>query len=153
MRPVSLCLAILLCAALNAQQICFTYDAAGNRILRNDCTYVTMGIENITRNELDLPDIDLKKAMESNSFPVAPPALGVVAPNPNSGHFELTLANLSDEQGLTVELYAPTGMLLLRKRVEGTVTPFHLDGVPSGEYYLFLRCPSGFSASWKVVKR
>lgn len=120
------------------QTICFTYDAAGNRIKRES----TCGISERSN-----------EAPWTNAQTDNPAISGIIAPNPNNGSFEVRLEATPDEaESARFELYDSNGRLVSKWPLQGLNTQLDISGKPAGQYFLLLRSEELRYGQWPVVK-
>jgi Secretion system C-terminal sorting domain len=117
---------ILLCFAVSgiqAQSICFTYDAAGNRTLRTTC----------------LPPIqELISSQQQTTVPVAlEPGEVLVYPNPSTGTFTVRTEVYPAEAEAVI--FSVNGNVVLRGKLGDGF--FDLSAQPSGIYHLQITHP------------
>ncbi len=156
MRNIFLLLAsIAICSATQAQVVCYTYDAAGNRTAKAigpcNSSIVSAGEQSIVAGA---ESINLEPAKTPVPTPAPPQstAMGKVYPNPNNGFFELQLDE-APEAGAWYELYDGRGVLIGRQQADGTSAVFDLSGKAAGEYLLFLRQANGALGRWLVIRQ
>jgi hypothetical protein len=120
------------------QTICFTYDAAGNRIKRESTCGISERSNEATNAEIKTD---------------AKTITGIVAPNPNSGSFEVRLEALPDEtESAQFELYDSNGRLVSKWPLQGLNTQIDISDKPAGQYFLLLRSEKARHGQWLVVK-
>lgn len=112
-------------------QICYTYDAAGNRIKRQVCALPLTNQENNELQQLlELQSIDLRTSSdESNDLTEL-----IVYPNPTSGSFRLI--NQEALSGSLMLVISFTGKLVESMKI--SESDIDLTHLPSGSYYLIL---------------
>ncbi|MEL6671843.1 MAG: T9SS type A sorting domain-containing protein [Bacteroidota bacterium] len=111
--------------------ICYSYDAAGNRIQRKLCIEGPSPLREGTDVQVQL-DQSIK-----------------VYPNPTQN---MVLVELSQEvEGAKLYLMDLSGRHLKQHKLEGLTAKFDLSAYPAGTYILMLRSPD-VQQQWRVVK-
>jgi hypothetical protein len=141
---------VIFFSTLHAQtMVCYNYDAAGNRIQKNNCA-------SFTGNDPGKGDSGkesiIDRSFSTNSVPLITRIEGEIVPNPNNGVFELRLESVPQEDAW-YELYDAHGQFLFRQKLEGTVALFDLSDMAPGAYFLFIRSSSLQNRSWSIVKQ
>ena len=125
------------CLAQQTGTVSFSYDANGNRILRQieigggrgEAATATMG------------------AMESHE-----PIEVALYPNPTEGRFSVGIAGAESGERIRATVTTMTGEVLYDKTIAGQTTDFDLTSQPAGIYLLRLTV-RGESQVWKVIKK
>lgn len=125
---------------VNAQEIEYSYDNAGNRIQRK--VLVQRSNAEFSESEIISPLEDKKGAY---SF--------VLAPNPTTGEFTVT----ADPAFMALEVKKlwvndMNGRLLRELDFSETTRKIDLSGLASGSYLVRLTASGGYVNEWRVIK-
>jgi hypothetical protein len=133
---------LILNQSLLAQEISYSYDANGNRLIRcvtlrkstisNDSLYEDEARKEIFKEEIGEMQIR-------------------IYPNPTKGDLIVEVYGLTEEEPIEVSLYNSTGTML--KKLKFLENQFRMDfnSYPSGIYVLKLNI-EGKTSEWKIIK-
>lgn len=132
---------------LNAQNITFGYDLAGNQISRTLCLNCTSKPAKEIKEIAELQQEDLLKFDPGENFSYYP--------NPVNEELYLSWQLTSDTFLSAIKLYAVSGQLLLNYSVSSTTDNYNIafQNYPSGVYMVILNYSSGEEKSIKIIKQ
>ena len=113
----------------------YTYDAAGNRILREQAYYRG----GLSRDSLSARDNRLGSIIIS------------VAPNPTNGPITVTLTGLQESDVCTLTIYDSLGKILLSTTTTNETTSLDISSQPTGYYFLSATVREE-KLSYKIIK-
>lgn len=136
-----------LTTALQAQAptICLFYDQAGNRINRVTCCTACLVGEGNDENTVQEAAVARGEATETLA-----PLSGQIVPNPNDGHFEVALSRVPEDA--LFQVFSAGGELILEQKAVSERQEFHLQDVPSGNYYMVLKSEGQLLGQWIILK-
>lgn len=120
----------------------FGYDANGNRISRSIFFGKAAQNDKNTMTEDELVS-EIKSEIGGMEFSLYP--------NPNRGHFSVSLGDSEGQTPLRVVLFTQSGEVLTDKTLNGNVAEFDLSNQSAGFYLLKLTVREE-TQIWKVVK-
>lgn len=130
---------IIICNILLAQpKVCYNYDKAGNRILKEICLKSTPAIAD--SNSVSQPITENLSEMQITLYP-----------NPTRGHLIINITNMPDDVKGEIILSDMTGRLLIKQSTIRGTTQLDLSSHPTGLYVLKIRIDDKVS-EWKVIK-
>lgn len=121
----------------------FSYDANGNRIAR----IFSFQDGNGGRGGEDYA----ATPMLATATDTLASVVLTLFPNPTDGHFSVGVDNADGGVRMGAVLYAPTGVIVSSKTLDGSRTDFDLSGHAAGVYVLRIEAV-GETRIWKVVK-
>jgi len=123
-------------SGLFAQNISFTYDAAGNRT----------GRDIVVLKETKIADTSLfnKKALIDK-------VKVIISPNPNGGVFSIKLANYKNSELVTIFLHDLSGKQIFKKENCTSFTSVDISTRENGMYILSIIIGNE-KKTWKVIK-
>jgi hypothetical protein len=121
---------------LYTQTIHFEYDAAGNRESRTIILNQLKSEKDTTiLSEAQLKEELAKIESQFNSEKLAEGTIKIF-PNPTEGELRIKLENISNTEGINLQLYSPTGSLLQSKQIDSNYTEFDMLSYSPGIYIL-----------------
>ncbi|MEI8047024.1 MAG: T9SS type A sorting domain-containing protein [Bacteroidota bacterium] len=130
---------ILICNLIVAQtKVCYNYDKAGNRILKEFCLKSTPSLAD--SNSVSQPITENLGEMHITLYP-----------NPTQGHLTINITNLPDNAKGEIILSDMTGRLLIKQNTFRENTLLDLSSHPIGIYVLKIWIGDKVS-EWKVIK-
>jgi hypothetical protein len=139
----------------NAQVICYSYDAAGNRTTKviGPCSPFQL----VTPPENGIQSLELDSEKSTDLYQTVRGGLeltvnGKVVPNPTEAIFQLIL-DTEPPLGSILELYDSAGRKIQTQQTQGFSAFFDISKESTGMYYLFLKAESGIVGEWKIVKQ
>jgi hypothetical protein len=124
--------------ALSAQNVTYTYDAAGNRTQR----VITLS----------------SKSLPSQSLNAATPLEDLVAerkvkiyPNPTKGMLAVEVDNLEGDVKGEFSIHNAAGSLIKKQKTVSGKATFDLTSQPTGVYFLRIRLGDEVN-TWKIIK-
>ena len=133
----SLLAAVMLPVTASAQQIVYSYDAAGNRISRS---LATRGSN------------DPRKKAAENSASIKYDNSVFVGPNPTKGPLTIRLSRWDDATTCHLLLSNTAGQVLAEQMMTSTESTFDLGHYPNG-YYLLQVELNEEKKTYKIVKK
>lgn len=133
-------ISIVPCQAQQTSIASFSYDANGNRIIRQIEIGGTKGDDNIR---------DCQAPAFVDDFETLSVTL---YPNPTEGRFCITVNNVGDGKTLHAKLVTTSGNVIYDKTINNPTDCFDLTQHPAGIYLLELVVDNK-SHIWKVIKR
>lgn len=122
--------------SLYSQSIHFEYDDAGNRETRTIVLSQLKSEKDTTIfSESELKEQLAKIESQFNSEKLAEGTIKVF-PNPTEGELRIKLENISNTEGINLQLYSPTGSLLQSKQIDSNYTEFDMLSYSPGIYIL-----------------
>lgn len=119
---------------LFSQTIEYTYDPAGNRVLR----------------EIVFPRLKTEDSTQYNDM-LAGHSVKIF-PNPTEGILNVEIENASEGFNATVAIFSSNGMLVGEEKDITTSMSFNINNQPSGIY--FLRFQAGEETkTWRIIKK
>ena len=135
---------------LGAQTVSFGYDNAGNRTSR------TRPLPKSTLDTTVVSEEEIKKelAEQEQKFGFESLAEGQVKvyPNPTEGAMMVKLQNISNAEGIQLQLYNLSGSLLKTKQMGSTLEEFSLYEYSSGVYILRVS-RNDEKLEYKIIKK
>ena len=129
-KIISFLFSILLIAGmLNAQQISFGYDAAGNQKTQNSKQAED---EAVVNEQLDRYQLK-------------------IYPNPTKGMLAVEITGITDDVSSTVSIYSMQGLLVSEQNVTSTRIDFDLSSQPSGTYIMKVVIGTK-NTMWTIIK-
>ena len=128
--------AFLLPVAVKAQNIAYSYDAAGNRILRA-----------LANNSYQSPR---KSVTDDNLSKRTFPSISV-SPNPTNGLLNICLSRWDNDYTCHLLLSDLSGLTLIEQDMNSPEASLNLSSFPAG-YYLLLVDINGQQQSYKIIK-
>jgi len=128
--------AFLLPVAVKAQNIAYSYDAAGNRILRA-----------LANNSYQSPR---KSVTDDNLSKRTFPSISV-SPNPTNGLLNICLSRWDNDYTCHLLLSDLSGKTLIERDMETYETSLNLTPFPDGLYLLSVEL-NGVQQSYKIIK-
>lgn len=123
--------------ALNAQEISYAYDNAGNRIKR----------------EIMIDPQNIKSRSSEESFQESLSSQNVkIYPNPTIGHLKIEFSNYSDDSDYILELFNSQGQSLYHIQPRSSITEIDITDKQAGLYILKITIDSNES-TWKIIKK
>jgi hypothetical protein len=126
-------------------QICFTYDAAGNRINRVSCAIIMSPEEKQLFNDLMAQqNLDIRSETEEVDL-----ADIIVYPNPTAGAFRL----LEQHKlvGAKISVFANDGKMI--ENVSVTTDDIDLSHLPAGHYFMTLQLQSQKKTTKLIISK
>ena len=121
----------------------FTYDNAGNRILRSEIIIIgkiaTLVSNNVANGQLE-------ESIDGYHFTLYP---NVVENNLNIKSEEKFLEN----EGNEIFVYDVNGKLLISKTMENTEEQIDFSNFHSGTFLVKIRNNNGFNSEWRIIKK
>ncbi|MDR1343174.1 MAG: T9SS type A sorting domain-containing protein [Prevotellaceae bacterium] len=152
------CLSLLLgLSAHAAQRVQYSYDAAGNRVLRKTVAQAFPEVETETETETETK---VHNMAAQNTAATQPAQLDAaiqeqkitVYPNPTHG---LLVVDIADSEQLTevqVLLYSLSGALVRQWRAASGSNTLDIGEQPPGIYIVCVVQGKGQATSWRIVK-
>ena len=112
---------VLLPSAANAQQVSYSYDAAGNRVSRSSAA--------------NAPQLFSRKSVSRNSSSQLQQAI-YVGPNPTNGPLSIRLSLWDDTNDCSLVLSNMSGQVFIRQAMTSTEAMLNLSTFPKGYYLL-----------------
>lgn len=129
--------AILLSLASYGQRITYSYDATGNRILRQ---METRGAQSPRRKNVE----------NQNAGHITPSVSS--SPNPTNGPLDIRLSRWNGEEQCRLLLTNMAGQVLADRTVTSALTTLDLSTCPSG-YYLLQVELNGETETYKIIRK
>ncbi|MCK4679309.1 MAG: T9SS type A sorting domain-containing protein [Bacteroidales bacterium] len=151
-KAILITLFLMLWHFTNAQ-VSYTYDANGNRILRNIVTLMSQPID--TTNQDTIVEIIKKQdylALESNYNEELGEQTITIYPNPTGGAFAVGIINMPDGIKRKMVLYSMSGKEVFYKDDLDELTVIDVSAQQSGTYLLKIMLGDK-QTTWKIVKR
>ena len=138
MKKTLICI-LLLHAAMNfsAQNLTYTYDAAGNRIGRVILMKVPQAPEGI-QNETAVNDLIAEKAI-------------AIFPNPTKGIVTVEIKDYSVQMQAEFRLMDLSGRTIINRKASSSIQTFDLSRFAAGTYLMQI-CINGETVVWKIIK-
>ena len=138
MKKTLICI-LLLHAAMNfsAQNLTYTYDAAGNRIGRVILMKVPQAPEGI-QNETAVNDLIAEKAI-------------AIFPNPTKGIVTVEIKDYSVQMQAEFRLMDLSGRTIINRKASSNIQTFDLSRLAAGTYLMQI-CINGETVVWKIIK-
>ncbi len=122
---------------LNAQEISYAYDSAGNRIKRE----IVIDTQKVKSRSSSEP---LKDLLASQTIKIYP--------NPTIGHLKIEFSNYSDDSDYILELFNSQGQSLYHIQPRSSITEIDITDKQAGLYILKITIDSNES-TWKIIKK
>jgi hypothetical protein len=126
---------ILFTLSIYSQTIKFEYDNSGNRVHR---TFIPL--EKSARDTSQLADSTIAEQLSKieAQFKYEKLAEGQIKvfPNPTDGDLKIRLENISNTEGINMQLYSSTGSLLQSKMIDSDYSEFDMLSYSPGIYIL-----------------
>jgi len=123
---------------INAQNIEYYYDNAGNRIERVIILQIPSYTPQIPQEETVIEDIVSEYSIK-------------IYPNPTKGHLAMEIINAPSVMDGSMILYNSGGQMLANSIITSSYTTFDLSGHIPGIYILHIRINEEI-ITWKIVK-
>lgn len=124
-----------------AQNVSYTYDAAGNRIKRE-----------IVMNRNGAPTRSAQEEQEVVYSEMLSKKQVRIYPNPTSGMLKVEVLNLGDVENCTIRIFNSAGVQITSTRTTSATASLDISNQPNGVY--FLRIAIGKEEStWKIIKK
>lgn len=124
-----------------AQNVSYTYDAAGNRIKRE-----------IVMNRNSAPAVNTQEEREEVYSEMLSKKQVSIYPNPTSGMLKVEVLNLGDGENCTLRIFNSAGVQITSTHMTSTTAALDISNQPNGIY--FLRVAIGKEEStWKIIKK
>lgn len=132
---------------LNAQNLTFGYDLAGNQTSRTLCVNCNAKPAREVKEISELQQDDLLKFSPEETFSYYP--------NPVREELYLSWQATSDKYITSVRVYSISGQLILNYGVSALVNSFNIafQNYPSGIYMVMLNYSNGEEKSIKIIKQ
>ena len=134
---------MLLPSELDAQNIHYSYDAAGNRIRRE---IVLAPEDSLTRQS------QVKKAMTSSCSDMLSGKTIRIYPNPTDGILKVDMAGCNDVEQCQVRLFNMSGQQLFNTDAPSSIVTVNLTTQPKGVYLLSIMI-NGEESTWRIIKK
>ena len=134
---------MLLPSELDAQNIHYSYDAAGNRIKRE---IVLAPEDSLTRQS------EVKKAMTANYSDMLSGRTIRIYPNPTDGILKVDMAGCTDAEQCHVKLFNMSGQQLFFTDSPSSIETINLISQPKGIYLLSIII-NGEESTWRIIKK
>lgn len=129
-------------SAVKAQNVGYTYDAAGNRIKRE----IVM-----SRQQAPTRSANASEEEESYSEMLAKKKI-TIFPNPTSGRLKVEVLGLGDEDKCQLRLFNSAGAQIISEQTATATTTLDISSRPNGIYILCISI-NGEDTSWKIIKK
>jgi len=140
--PVILILFLLNFNTVHADRIVYTYDASGNRTLREkEIFYRT---RSVVDGESDEPDEYSDTLSAYNKV--------TVYPNPTEGLLRIDITGMERVGRSSLSAYSQSGQLLMGVSPLSDSNEIDLTGYPSAVYY-FVIAIDDKTSTWKIIKK
>jgi len=140
--PVILILFLLNFNTVHADRIVYTYDASGNRTLREkEIVYRT---RSVVDGESDEPDEYSDTLSAYNKV--------TVYPNPTEGLLRIDITGMERVGRSSLSAYSQSGQLLMGVSPLSDSNEIDLTGYPSAVYY-FVIAIDDKTSTWKIIKK
>ena len=140
--PVILILFLLNFNTVRADRIIYTYDASGNRTLREkEIVYRT---RSVVDGESDEPDEYSDTLSVYNKV--------TVYPNPTEGLLRIDITGMERVGRSSLSAYSQSGQLLMGVSPLSDSNEIDLTGYPSAVYY-FVIAIDDKTSTWKIIKK
>ena len=140
--PVILILILLNFNTVRADRIVYTYDASGNRTLREkEIVYRT---RSVVDGESDEPDEYSDTLSVYNKV--------TVYPNPTEGLLRIDITGMERVARSSLSGYSQSGQLLMSVSPLSDSNDIDLTGYPSGVYH-FIIVLDDKTSTWKIIKK
>lgn len=124
-----------------AQNVSYTYDAAGNRIKRE-----------IVMNRNGAPTRSAQEEPEDVYSEILSKKQVRIYPNPTSGILRIEVLNLGEADNCTLRIFNSAGAQVTSTLTTSATASLDISGQPNGIY--FLRISIGKEEStWKIIKK
>jgi hypothetical protein len=137
-------------------QVAFTYDAAGNRTLREVILLPPPhdGNDSLLKTEqLSGADEVVQEQQETtHTLMIGETHRISIYPNPNGGRFTVEVAGMTRQTMATVLLTNLSGSVIVEKPLTQHSTSIDISASPAGTYLLTIVI-NGHKESWKIVKQ
>lgn len=132
---------------LNAQNLTFGYDLAGNQTSRTLCVNCNAKPAREVKEISELQQDDLLKFSPEETFSYYP--------NPVREELYLSWQSTSDKYITSVSVYSISGQLILNYGVSALVNSYNIafQNYPSGIYMVMLNYSNGEEKSIKIIKQ
>ena len=141
-----------------AQEIEYSYDAAGNRVQRKviilksatiinnqDSTGSNSTNSNVSKNNADANQKDFfTDRLGENNIKIYP--------NPTKGQIKVVLTNIDNCNNSSIELYNLSGKIIYKKNKISITNNIELSDKPDGAYILRLMI-NNKKMEWKIIKQ
>lgn len=131
-------MAISYSISIDAQNISFAYDNAGNRIKREIVVNTKRVPGQSARGESFVEEMLLDKKIR-------------IYPNPTSGMLKIEIQNFETDNYGTMSLYSTSGIMMLSLEINSPVTEIDISTYAGGIYILQIDI-NGQETSWKIIK-
>ncbi len=151
MKPKNILLIILFCLGsflLNAQAFEYTYDAAGNRIARQEIVLKSASIDN---SSTETKGIQQDAATKTVYNAVLGEMTISIYPNPTKGNLLVKIENATNLEEIEFKLIDMKGTIILMQENITESNSIDLYDQPQGTYILNIYSGKEFS-SWKIIK-
>lgn len=127
---------VLLPSAANAQQVSYSYDAAGNRVSRSSAA--------------NAPQLFSRRSVSRNSSSQLQQAI-YVGPNPTNGPLSIRFSQWDDTNDCSLVLSNMSGQVFIRQAMTSTEAMLNLSTFPKGYYLLEVEL-NGDKSTYKIIK-
>lgn len=124
-----------------AQNVSYTYDAAGNRIKRE-----------IVMRRNGAPTRGAKGETEEVYSEMLSKKQVRIYPNPTSGLLKVEVLNVGNEESCTLRLFNSVGTQLISTTTASTASTLDISNQPNGIYVLHIAIGKEES-TWKIIKK
>lgn len=126
---------VLLTALCHAQQVTYSYDAAGNRVSRQTGN----GSQAPLRSSVNQQQTSLEQAIS-------------IGPNPTTGPLEISLLRYSENNECHLTLSNTAGQVLINHSMTSAKTTLNLSSYAYGFYLLMIEL-NGEQTTYKIIKK
>jgi hypothetical protein len=127
---------MLLTCAMNAQKIRYSYDATGNRIMREMPLYEKSAVDTVPRVFTE----ELAKRTVN------------IYPNPTGGQLKVEVSDFEKCKSGNFTIVNMQGQVILRKKMNSAISDLDLNNRANGVYILQINIDDE-NSSWKIIKK
>lgn len=132
-------ISVLLCSITGfSQTVRYSYDAAGNRVLREIVLSRQKSVESENKSESPLEDKLSDKTVK-------------IYPNPTKGELKIEIVNWDDECSGNVYVYSTNGVLIKEYKLLDNMQIVDISAEPVGLYILKIDLNKNTS-TWRIIK-
>ncbi|MCF8227772.1 MAG: T9SS type A sorting domain-containing protein [Bacteroidales bacterium] len=139
------------CHFLKAQTN-YTYDANGNRTLRNTVSLMSQPVDSIQQDSINILDEKDYLLLESNHKEDLGEQSIIIYPNPTGGAFAVRVTSMPAALERKMLLYSIGGNEIYRSEDFDELTVIDLSGKENGTYVLKILLGDKRS-TWKIIKQ
>jgi len=126
----------------------YTYDAAGNRTVRN---ILSLKAATIDTTNTDMPPEKVDVTKKNMGTDILGDITLNLYPNPTVGKIEVTIENLATESKCEILVFDLKGGLLFNKKGISATSQIDLSSQPQGSYIIKILVDGNVS-EWKIIK-